>query len=59
VASNLLLPATTNVNAAHAIPKGWSFLGGGRAAFAVTATTLSLAACALGRALGVRVARRD
>jgi hypothetical protein len=57
-ASNLLLPSTTNVNAAHAIPKGWSFLGGGRATFAMTATGLSLAACALGRAIGKRVAKR-
>jgi hypothetical protein len=58
VASNLFLPATTNVNAAHAIPKGWSFLGGGRAVFAVTATVLSLGACAIGRALGMRIAKR-
>jgi hypothetical protein len=56
--ANLFLPANTNVNAAHAIPKGWSFLGGGRAAFAVTATGLVLAACALGRFLGALIARR-
>ncbi|HEX7672068.1 MAG TPA: hypothetical protein VF395_20880, partial [Polyangiaceae bacterium] len=58
VASNLFLPSTTNVNAAHAIPKGWSFLGGGRVTFALTATMLSLAACAFGRVIGQRVAKR-
>jgi hypothetical protein len=57
-ASAVLLPASTNVNAAHAIPQGWTFLGGGRAAFAVTASTLVLAACMLGRFLGARIATR-
>lgn len=57
-ASNLFLPGSTNVNAAHAIPNGWSFLGGGRLTFAVTATVLSLAACAIGRVIGKRVVRR-
>ena len=46
------------VNAAHAIQKGWSFLGGGRVTFALTATVLSLSACALGRVVGKRVAKR-
>lgn len=58
VASNLFLPSTTNVNAAHSIPKGWSFLGGGRVTFALKATMLSLAACALGRVVGKSVAKR-
>lgn len=58
LAANLFLPEVTNVNAAHAIPKGWSFLGGGRGAFAASAMTLVLVACALGRFLGALIARR-
>ncbi len=58
VASRLLLPEHANVNAAHAIPKGWGFLGSTRGAFAVTGSGIVAVTCALGRALSRWIAQR-
>jgi hypothetical protein len=52
VVSRLSLPAVANVNAAHAIPRGWGFLGRSRATFAFTAVSIAAAACLIGRAIG-------
>jgi hypothetical protein len=54
--SRLFLPAFANVNAAHAIPKGWGFLGRSRGGFVSAAAALSLLCCLGGRALGRAIA---
>jgi hypothetical protein len=55
--SRVFLPEATNVNAAHAVPHGWGFLGGSRGAFALGASAIVAATCLLGRMLGRVVAR--
>jgi hypothetical protein len=50
--SFLFLPVATNVNGAHAVPRGWGFLGGSRSGFAAVASIIALLACLLGRVLG-------
>ena len=47
----LFLPPGPNVNAAHAVPAGWGFLGESRATFAMIAVVLVVATCALGQGL--------
>jgi len=47
----LFLPPGPNVNAAHAVPAAWGFLGESRATFAMTAVVLVVATCALGQGL--------
>lgn len=56
LASRLFLPEHANVNAAHAIPKGWGFLGSTRSAFALTGSAIVAATCWLGSALSRRIA---
>ena len=62
LASWLFLPSAANVNAVHAVPRGWTALGSGRGGFVLTASALALAVCALGHAmarwLGALGARR-
>ena len=55
--SRLFLPAAANVNAAHAVPKGWGFLGRSPAIFAMSGAALAVATCLAGRLLGRAVAR--
>ena len=59
--SRFALPAEHNVNAAHAVPKGWGFLGQSWWSFFVVATMISLAMVALGllAARGIAGLRRD
>jgi hypothetical protein len=57
LASRLFLPKAANVNAAHAIPHGWTVLGSTRVAFVATAIAIVLATCLLGRILGRAIAR--
>ena len=47
VFSRVFLPEHANVNAAHAIPAGWSFLGGSRALFIALSVVLAAALCVL------------
>ncbi len=58
VVSRVVLPEAANVNAAHAVPGGWGFLGGSRLAF--VSVSLALVIATLGAAeLGARaIARR-
>jgi hypothetical protein len=46
--SRLFLPPDQNVNGAHAVPKGWGFLGESWASFFVVSTLISLAMVGLG-----------
>jgi hypothetical protein len=46
--SRLFLPPEQNVNGAHAVPRGWSFLGESWASFFVVSTLVSLAMVGLG-----------
>lgn len=55
--SRAALPAAANVNAAHAVPRGWGFLGPSRVPFRLAALSIALVACWLGRAVGSVVAR--
>jgi hypothetical protein len=55
--SRLFLPPHANVNAAHAVPRGWGFLGSTRVLFATTTILLIAVCCMLGRFVGKRVAR--
>jgi hypothetical protein len=50
--SRFFLPAGANVNAAHAVPRGWGFLGGTRGGFAAVVSTIVLVTCVVGRILG-------
>ena len=50
--SRVALPPAANVNAAHAVPRGWGFLGGSRSGFAALAVGIALATCVVGRVLG-------
>jgi hypothetical protein len=56
VVSRWALPAAANVNAAHSVPRGWSFLGAERVAFILSAGGLAvgvaLAGAWLARAIG-------
>lgn len=56
--SRLFLPVQANVNAAHAVPHGWQFLGGSRAGFVGAALTIALITCLVGRILGRSIAGR-
>ena len=47
----LFLPPGPNVNAAHAVPAGWGFLGESRATFIMTAVVLVVTMCAFGQGL--------
>lgn len=51
--SRVALPSSANVDAAHGVPRGWSFLAGSPAAFAAVAAALAVATALL----GARVAR--
>ena len=53
VFSRLFLPAHANVNAAHAIPSGWTFLGSSRGVFIAVSVALAAALC-----LGAQLAAR-
>jgi hypothetical protein len=55
--SRAFLPAAANVNAAHAIPKGWGFLGSTRLGFAVAGTMLAGLSCAIGDMIARRIGR--
>jgi hypothetical protein len=55
--SRLVLPAEHNVNAAHAVPKGWGFLGHSWWSFFVVATLISLAMVGLGLLAARGIAR--
>jgi hypothetical protein len=55
--SRFALPTAANVNVAHAIPRGWGFLGGSRPTFIAAVLALVAVACACGRAVGRWVAR--
>jgi hypothetical protein len=46
--SRLFLPPEQNVNGAHAVPRGWGFLGESWASFFVVSTLISLAMVGLG-----------
>jgi hypothetical protein len=50
-ASWLFLPPEPNVNAVHAVPQGWGFLGESRARFLLTSFAIVLVTCAVGQAL--------
>ena len=52
------LPEHANVNAAHSVPKGWSFMGEGCATFALAGTLLVLVLSGCGHLLSRWVARR-
>jgi hypothetical protein len=57
--SRIALPAAPNVNAVHAVPLGWSFLGSTQSAFLTSAALIIVLVCGLGevisRALGGRL----
>ena len=55
--SMLVLPEAANVNAAHSIPPGWSFLGEGRTAFVLSLVLLTLAAIGIGQLAAAGLAR--
>ncbi len=54
--SRVLLPAAANVNAAHRVPDGWSFLGSSRGAFVATSVALVALLTAAGQLLGRTIA---
>jgi hypothetical protein len=55
--SRLVLPPEHNVNAAHAVPKGWGFLGESSWSFFVVSTLISLALVGLGLLAARGIAR--
>lgn len=56
--SRWFLPPRFNVNVVHAVPQGWSFLGGTYAGFVATALVLVAVVCGLGQLVGWLVAGR-
>lgn len=57
--SRLALPASANVNAAHAVPTGWHFLGQSRLSFVASATAIVLGVCAIGYVIGRALSPTD
>jgi hypothetical protein len=56
LASRLFLPVNANVNGAHAVPRGWGFLGATPGSFAAVATVIALVTCLVGRIVGRAIA---
>jgi hypothetical protein len=54
----LFVPSAHNVNAAHGVPVGWSFLGGSRVVFSLSAGLIAVTFCALGQLFARALWRR-
>lgn len=54
--SRAVLPAAANVDAAHGVPRGWSFLGGSAPSFAFAGVALAIAIALLGARLARAIA---
>lgn len=57
VGSLLFLPAAANVNAAHSVPRGWTFLGESRFAFVLALALFSLLVVIVGQITSAAIAR--
>jgi hypothetical protein len=58
IVSRLVGPAEHNVNAVHAVPRGWDFLGGSWPRFMVVSAGIALVASAAGQLFSRAIARR-